>query len=70
MAFLDGKPKNVTVELAAGTYDVAIQAHQRHRMVACEGVLVRLGRSSVLTKMTKFALMPEAEQDDEPNTLF
>jgi hypothetical protein len=70
VAFLDGKPKTVAIELAAGDYDIAIQAHQQQRMVISEGVLVRLGRSSVLTKMTRFALMPEPEQDPETGALF
>jgi hypothetical protein len=65
VAFLDGKPKTVAVELAAGTYDIAIQAHQQQRMVVCEGVLVRMGRSSVLTNMTRFEMVPEPEQEPE-----
>jgi hypothetical protein len=70
VAFLDGKPKTVAVELAAGNYDIAIQAHQQQRMVICEGVLVRMGRSSVLTKMTRFELAPEPEQEAETEQLF
>jgi hypothetical protein len=70
VAFLDGKPKTVGIELTPGDYDVAIQAHQQQRMVVCEGVLVRMGRTSALTKMTRFALMPEAEPDPETGALF
>jgi hypothetical protein len=70
VTFLDGKPKTVTIELTPSDYDIAIQAHQLQRMVVCEGILVRMGRSSILTKMTRFALVPEPEQDPETDTLF
>jgi hypothetical protein len=62
---LDGKPKNVMLELGESIYDIAIQAHKQHRMVICEGVLLRMGRSSVLTKMNRFVLVPDTEQDQD-----
>jgi hypothetical protein len=64
VAFVDGKPKTVTIELPAGEYDIAIQAHQQEHMVICEGVLVRMGRAHVLTNLRGFRLTPDA--DDEP----
>lgn len=70
VTFLDGRPKTVTIELTPGDYDIAIQAHQQQRMVVCEGILIRMGRSSVLTKMTRFALVPESEPDSETDVLF
>jgi hypothetical protein len=70
VTFLDGKPKTVTLELAAHDYDLAIQAHQLQRMVVCEGVLVRMGRANVLTKMTRFTMAPDPEQEPEDVQLF
>jgi hypothetical protein len=68
IAFIDGKPKTVTLELGPQDYDLAIQAHQAHSTVICHGELVRMGRATVLTNMTNFRLAPEPEQEPEQET--
>jgi hypothetical protein len=70
VAFLDGKPKAVSLELGAQDYDIAIQAHQLQRMVTCEGILVRMGRTNILTSITSFTMVPEPEQESEDAPLF
>jgi hypothetical protein len=70
IAFLDGKPKTVALELGPNEYDLAIQAHQLQRTVTCQGELVRLGRTNVLTNMTYFRMAPEQEQETEEENLF
>jgi hypothetical protein len=63
LAFVDGKPKHVTLELGIDNYDLAIRAHQLHSPVICSGELVRLGRATILTNMTNFRFAPEPDQD-------
>jgi hypothetical protein len=69
IAFVDGKPRTVNVELGTHDYDVAITAHQTHHPVMCEGELVRLGRATILTNMTGFRLAPEPDQEPEDQDL-
>lgn len=70
VAFIGGRPKTVNIELAQHDYDLAIQAHQLHRTVMCEGVLVRMGRAAILTNMTNFRVAPELEEEQDQTTLF
>jgi hypothetical protein len=70
VAFIDSKPKAVTLELGPHDYNIAIQAHQTHRTVICGGTLIRMGRATMLTNMTSFRLAPEPEEDLEDGALF
>jgi hypothetical protein len=65
VTFIDGRPKTVTIELAEHYYDIAIQAHQMHRTIICEGVLMRMGRATILIDLTDLRLASEAEEGPE-----
>jgi hypothetical protein len=72
LAFVDGRPKNVTLTLGNDNYDLAIRAHQLRAPVMVKGKLKRFGRATLLTEMSGFRLAPEdsTEQPAEDETLF
>ena len=48
-----------------------IQAHKVQRAVICEGVLLRMGRATILTTLTSFRMAPEPEEKhEEPLLLY
>jgi hypothetical protein len=56
VAYIDGRPRRVNVELRGPDYDLAIRAHQEGQPVVCTGELVREGRALVLRNPRDFGL--------------
>jgi hypothetical protein len=71
LSFIDGKSKNVTLELRQDFYELAIAAHKERQPVICRGELVRTGRLTVLPKLTSFNIAPNLDDQEAPDvTLF
>jgi len=56
VAYIDGRPRRVNVELRGAEYDQAIRAHQERLPVVCTGELVREGRGLVLRNPRDFGV--------------
>jgi hypothetical protein len=67
--FLDGRVRNVQMDVDAEFYDQAIVAHRIKRPVSCSGELVRLGRTIILKNLTSFKVTPEYDPE-KPGPLF
>ena len=59
MGTIDGKPRNVTLELEGSHYDLAISAHQHQQPFRCVGRLERQGRGFVLRDARDFAVVKD-----------
>ena len=66
---LDGRLRNVQMDLDAEFYDQAIVAHRTKRLVSCSGELVRLGRLILLKNLTSFEVAPEYDPE-KPGPLY
>lgn len=60
---VDASLRKVRLELEAGDYPTAVQAHLEGRPVRCEGELVREGRAYVLRHPRRLALKPEEREE-------
>lgn len=67
LAFVNGKTRIVNLELSSEFYDLAITAHREERPVICEGELGKIGRATVLTKVTSFNVAPSFDEDEGPD---
>jgi hypothetical protein len=58
VAYIDGRPRRVNVELRGAEYEEAIRAHQERLPVVCTGDLAREGRALVLRIPRDFTVEP------------
>jgi hypothetical protein len=66
LAFVDERPRKVSIDLSEEDYQLATRAHYQRRPVACVGELIKEGRFLFLRLPRGLRIIPD-EHDEEPS---